>query len=123
MCAFESCDKPCYIEYIDVSMTIYCGKQHAEKHRERIEAVWPGSYEFLKRYIYCQYSSSDCDIDSSNIVTGMAMHGHRLHSQTGENIISLQRCMCVYNNGIFCRKILAVSIFSLAQSLALMKII
>ena len=84
MCAFESCDKPYYIEYIDVS--IYCGKQHAEKRRERIEAVWPGSYQF-NRSIYYQYSSSDCDIDSSNIITSVAMHGHRLHSQTSENIV------------------------------------
>ena len=91
MCAFESCDKPCYIEYIGGTRRIhdYCGKQHAKMHRERIETVWPGSYEFLNRYIHYQYSSSDCDQFQQHFHQGP--HGHRLHSQTGENIISLHR--------------------------------
>lgn len=94
MCAFESCDnKPCCIEYIGGTRCIhdYCGKQQANKHRERMEAVWPGTYEFLNRSIHYQYLSLDCDQFHQHYHQGG--HGHRLHTQTSENIISLHRCV------------------------------
>ena len=108
MCAFESCDKPCYIEYFGRTRRIhdYCCKQHAMKHRERIETVWPGSYQSL-RGIHHEYSSLDYDqFQQHHHQGGHSHYGNRLHSQTGENIISLHRCVytiMVYDcmSGIF----------------------
>ena len=119
MCPFESCDKPCYIEYIDVSIMWQAACWEAQRKN------WNSVVRFLqvskKIHLLSVFVIGLWYRFQQHFVTRVAMHGHRLHSQTCKNIISLQRCMCVYNNSIICRKIFAVSMFLLAQSLAVMK--
>ena len=127
MCAFESCDKPCYIDYSGGTRRIhdYCGKQHAEKHRERIETVWPGSYQSLNIATHYQYPSSHCDRfqqhhhhGGHHYQGGHHHHGYQLRSQTGEknNTPCHFTDMYNYNDILLCmQKIFANAVGSLQQ--------